>query len=45
MVVFVIVVSTIMAVGAFTYALLNINSSYDKDMGFEPEDREEEDGR
>lgn len=43
MVVFVIVVSTLLAAGAFTYALLNINSSYDKDMGLESEDKE--DGR
>lgn len=42
MVVLVIVVSTLLSVGAFTYALLNINSSYDKDMGLESEDKEDD---
>lgn len=42
MIVFIIVVSAIIAVGSLTLALLNLGSLYDEDMGIDAEDQEKE---
>lgn len=42
MLVFIIVVSVLIAAGSLAYALLNFGSAYDKDMGIESEDKEKD---
>lgn len=42
MIVFIIVVSVLIAAGSLAYALLNFGSAYDVDMGIDSEDKDDD---